>query len=454
MRAPLPDNETDRLAALYGLGVLDSEPEKDFDDIVALAATVCDVPMSMVSLIDSDRQWVKARVGPDLGETTRDASFCAHAILGTDLLVVPDARDDPRYAGYPSVRDGRVRFYAGAPLVTTDGYALGTLCVIDSRPRQLSVEQQQALRALARQVTSQLEMRRYALALANTTARLQELERRKDDLAHLVGGELKPSLRLMSAYLDGLGHTGHHDPELADLVGRATAAHVRGMKDLLGHLMTMADAGLGTESLHMRQIDLTRLTRRAVEAIRPIAATKQIWILNQTGGPALPIVADPVRLEQVIMHLLFAAVKYTPAGGRVRVGTEIESGPAIRLDDLDLPGGMRSDLFPHLYYGTIANPTDLPGPDRGLAAAKRILDAHHATVALSDRPGDGTSLHVVFPFAEREPEPEPEAGSYLDAERAVAGGLGGQAADDLPKGRRPVPARLQFGRVRTGVHPV
>ena len=150
----------------------------------------------------------------------------------------------------------------------------------------------------------------------------------------------------------------------------------------------------------MRQIDLTRLTQRAVEAVRPIAATKQIWILNQAGGPALPIIADPVRLEQVLMHLLFAAVKYTPTGGRVRVGTEIESGPTVRLDDLDLPDGMRPDLFPHLYYGAIANPADVPGPDRGLAVAKRILDAHHATVALSDRPGDGTSLHVVFPFAE------------------------------------------------------
>ena len=103
------------------------------------------------------------------------------------------------------------------------------------------------------------------------------------------------------------------------------------------------------------------------------------------------------------MQLLFAAVKYTPSGGRVRVGTEIESGPAVRLDDMDMPDGMRPDLFPHLYYGTITHPSAVPGPDQGLAVAKRILDAHHATVALSDRPGDGTSLHVVFPFAEREP---------------------------------------------------
>jgi signal transduction histidine kinase len=404
MKAPMPDNETDRLAALYELDILDSPAEQDFDDIVKLASNVCGSPMSLVSLLDADRQWFKARVGTDLTGTDRDISFCSHAILGRDLLVVPDATKDARFADNPLVvQDGGIRFYAGAPLVTTDGYALGTLCVIDREPRRLEIEQLQALRALARQVTSQMELRRHAIALASTTARLQELERRKDDMTHLVGGDLRAPLRLMSAYLDKLGGTGCHDAELADLVGRSVSGHIRGFLDLMHHLTSMAEAGFGSESLHMRQIDLTRMTQRAVEAVRPIAATKQIWILNQGDGPHLPIIADPVRLEQVLTHLLFAAVKYTPEGGRVRVGTEVESGPTVRLDDMDLPDGLRPELFPHLFYGAIANPTNVPGPDRGLAVAKKILDAHHATVALSDRPGDGTSLHVVFPFAETSP---------------------------------------------------
>ncbi|MDY7090584.1 MAG: GAF domain-containing sensor histidine kinase [Actinomycetota bacterium] len=404
MKAPLPDNEIDRLAALYSLDILDSAPEQDFDDIVALASKVCGTPMSLVTLLDTDRQWFKARVGTEETGTDRDISFCAHAILGRDLMVVPDATKDPRFADNPQVTcDGGVRFYAGAPLVTTDGFALGTLCVVDNEPRRLDGEQLQALRALARQVTLQMELRRHAVALANTTARLQELERRKDDLAALLGGDLRAPLRLISAYVERLGVTGLHDAEMADLIGRATAGHIRGFLDLLHHLSTLAEAGFGTETLHMRQIDLTRITQRAVEAVRPIAATKQIWILNQAGGPALPIIADPVRLEQVLTHLLFAAVKYTPAGGRVRVGTEAEAGPAVRLDDMDLPDGLRPELFPHLYYGAIAHPADVQGPDQGLAVAKKILDAHHATVALSDRPGDGTSLHVVFPPADLSP---------------------------------------------------
>ncbi|MCM4077118.1 GAF domain-containing sensor histidine kinase [Paractinoplanes hotanensis] len=400
MKAPLPDNETDRLAALYALDILDSAPEQDFDDIVALASTVCETPMSLVTLVDMDRQWFKARVGLDQAGTDRETSFCAHAILGRDLLVVPDASKDPRFADNPHVGCANgVRFYAGAPLITTEGFALGTLCVVDDQPRRLDIEQLQALRALARQVTSQMELRRHAVTLANTTAGLQELERRKDDLAGLVGGDLRAPLRLVAAYLERLGTTGRHDTDLADQVARATAGHIRGFMELMHHLTEMSEAGFGADGLHMRRIDLTSIAQRAVEAVRPIAATKQIWILNQAGGPALPIIADPVRLEQVLTHLLFAAVKYTPAGGRVRVGTDLESGPALRLDDIDMPDGMRPELFPHLYYGAIANPADAPGPDRGLAVAKKILDAHHATVALSDRPGDGTSLHVVFPSA-------------------------------------------------------
>jgi signal transduction histidine kinase len=404
MKAAVPDNETDRLAALYALDILDSAPEQDFDDIVSLASNVCGTPTSLVNLIDTDRQWFKARVGSDLVETPRELSFCAHAILGRDLLVVPDTTQDARFSDNPLVdtSDG-IRFYAGAPLITTDGFALGTLCVVDKEPRKLEIEQLQALRALSRQVTAQMELRRHATALANTTARLQELERRKDDLAGLIGGDLRAPLKLVTAYLEKLGKTGYQDAEMAELVGRAAAGHIRGFLDLMHHLTTMAEVGFGTESLHMRQIDLTRITQRAVEAVRPIAASKQIWILNQAGGPALPIMADPVRLEQVITHLLFAAVKYTPAGGRMRVGTEVESGPTVRVDDMDLPDGMRPELYPHLYYGAIANPGDVPGPDRGLAVAKKILDAHHATVALSDRPGDGTSVHVTFPFAAPDP---------------------------------------------------
>jgi hypothetical protein len=147
--------------------VLDTAPESDFDDIVALASEVCAAPISLVTLVDADRQWFKAKVGMPLDETSRDVSFCAHAILGKDLLVIPDATADARFADNPYVRtDPGVRFYAGAPLVTSDGSALGTLCVVDHHPHRLSLDQLRALRALARRVTEQLDLRRISLVSA------------------------------------------------------------------------------------------------------------------------------------------------------------------------------------------------------------------------------------------------------------------------------------------------
>src|SRR6516164_9783947 len=161
MKAPLPENEAVRLAALRSLGILDSEPELAYDELCSLAAHICQTPIALISLVDESRQWFKSRVGWTAGETPREVAFCAHTILQPDLLVVPDASADQRFANNPLVTSPpRIRFYAGAPLVTAEGHALGTLCVIDHKPRELTAEQTRALRALGHQVVAQLRLRK------------------------------------------------------------------------------------------------------------------------------------------------------------------------------------------------------------------------------------------------------------------------------------------------------
>ncbi len=153
--------EESRLAALHSYNVLDTLPEKEFDDIVRLVSYVCDVPVALISLVDKDRQWFKAGKGTDITQTSREVSFCAHAIGQEDLFIVPNATLDERFHANPLVTsDLGVRFYAGAPLLTPEGEALGSLCAIDSKPRTLTAEQQEALVTLSRQVMAQLELRR------------------------------------------------------------------------------------------------------------------------------------------------------------------------------------------------------------------------------------------------------------------------------------------------------
>jgi anti-sigma regulatory factor (Ser/Thr protein kinase) len=159
-------NEQARVEAIRSYKILDTDPEKAFDDLAILASHICGTPVALISLIDSDRQWFKSRIGISVTETPLEVSFCAKAIQQSDLFVVPDATKDPRFSSNPFVvSDPKIRFYAGAPFTSADGYPLGTLCVVDVVPRQLSASQQNALLALSRQVQAQFELRKNLLDL-------------------------------------------------------------------------------------------------------------------------------------------------------------------------------------------------------------------------------------------------------------------------------------------------
>ena len=183
MSFPVPVNEPQRLAALRVLNILDTPPEIAYDEIVELAAQICDCPVAYIGFIDDDRQWLKAKydLPPEVSEAPREAAVCSTTICGTEVLVVPDMTQDPRFdCSAMVVGEPHCRFYCGMPLITDAGYALGTLCVMDFEPRQLSFEQIESMRRLSRQVLAQLELRRKLIEHEQT---IRELDEARTELA-------------------------------------------------------------------------------------------------------------------------------------------------------------------------------------------------------------------------------------------------------------------------------
>jgi len=244
-----PTQEAKRLEALRQYNILDTPAEQAYDDITALAAFICDVPIALVSLVDDQRQWFKSKVGIDVDETSRDVSFCAQAILGKSTMVINDAQKDERFANNPLVTCAPdIRFYAGVPLITPAGHAIGTLCVIDRHPRTLSEVQQKTLEALARQVVMQLELQRVSSQLADSLVKIRLMEGLVPICSYCKGvrndrGYWSTVEKFIEEYSDvGFTHgvcndcMRHHFPEVADVLLDAADATEESTteSDLLG----------------------------------------------------------------------------------------------------------------------------------------------------------------------------------------------------------------------------
>ena len=390
--------EQRRLAALRDYGVLDTAPESDFDDIAVLAAQLCRTPIALVSLVDADRQWFKARVGVQVCETARADSFCAHAMYDVDVMQVPDARLDPRFQDNPLVTgEPDIVFYAGAPLVTSTGEVLGSLCVIDHEPRLLTPAECQGLRTLARHVIAQLELRQYARGVDAANERLREADKIRDEFVSRVTHELRTPLTAINGYLEMLA-----DDDVEPAAGIDFLTRIRRNSDrlmaLVDDMLLAAQAGRYQLRLTKCRVDLAELSRAAVVRNQALAAGRGLEIRADAPEPVL-VEADEVRLVQVIERLVLNAVKFTPRGG-------ITVGAAVRGDQVELtvrdtgvgidPGDRERVLAP-FRRSAHAERAEVQGAGLGLSIVKAIVDGHGGSVRIESEPGRGTTIIVSLP---------------------------------------------------------
>jgi signal transduction histidine kinase len=417
---PVAANESERLAALERYGILDTSPEDGFDELVRLAAAICGTPIALISLVDATRQWFKARLGMDASQTPRTASFCAYAIHQSTVFVVPDATKDSRFANNTLVvGEPRIRFYAGAPLTTPDGYNVGTLCVIDSTPRDLGEEQRTALLAIARQVIVQLELRRHIAERTATEEKLRESEARllldvsdRDEVDRLKQGfvstvshELRTPLTSIRGSLGLLasGVAGDLTAEARQLISVAERNSVR-LITLINAILDFERLESGKAEMDLRPVPLQRIFDRSGESVSAFAEQESVRIeVERTGAVVL---ADETRLSQVLVHLLSNAVKYSPRGGIVTMRARPLDG-GIEVLVIDRGRGIAADkqekIFERFHQVDSSDARTQSGTGLGLAICKAIIEQHGGTIGVESAEGEGSTFSFRLTNAEAVP---------------------------------------------------
>jgi signal transduction histidine kinase/CheY-like chemotaxis protein len=410
-------DEDARLAVLDSFGILDTPPERSFDDVVRLVSQLLDAPIAAVNLIARGRQWFKSEIGLGTREMPLDNSICRHALLEQEQMIVPDTQDDPRFSCNPLVTaDGGLRFYAGAVLRTRDGVPLGTLCVLDKKPRPegLTEQQQFMLTTMAHQVMSQIELRRALTDQEALNEALRRADQRKDEFLAMLAHELRnPLAPIVSAatMLSNFELQPSMVQRAADIIARQ-AGH---MTSLIDDLLDVSRVTRGKVELEFVELDLKDVLADAVEQVRPLIEKHgHRLVLEAVPAPAL-VVGDRKRLVQVMTNLLSNAAKYTLEGGRIEVrlatrGALIDL--TIRDDGIGMSPELIASAFDLFSQGTRGLDRSQGGLGIGLALVRSLLKLHGGEVsAASDGPGCGSTFRVTLPLSSRAAAAAPAIGT-------------------------------------------
>ena len=425
MRASIPHNETARLEALRKNEILDSADELVYDDLVLLASMICGTRMAAISLVDDCRMWFKARRAIDFREVDRDLSLCAHAILRPEqVLVVPDTENDPRFADNELVKGrAQFRFYAGAPLLTPEGFALGTICAIDNLPKPISAAQVEALRALSRQVVSLLELRRSNLVLREQTDSLMKARE-----------EAKAASRAKSIFLANISH--EIRTPMNGVVGvtsllTATPLSDRqrhyvetieksaeGLLNVLSNILDYSKNETGGGELQPTSIDLSEFVEDIAAMMRPMAIAKQLrFIASVDEELRRPLVGDLLRLQQLVTNLIGNALKFT-SQGTVEVSVSMVSegldGLTVRFEIRDTGIGISRDrqksIFEEFVQVDQGTQRRYGGAGLGLSICRQLAKKMGTEVELRSEIGVGSTFwfDLRMPFHRDESPAEPE----------------------------------------------
>lgn len=394
--APETADEKERLKDLYQYNVLDTEAEKVFDDLTRLASEICETPIALISLVDPDRQWFKSKVGIDVEETSRDIAFCAHAIHRQEVFEVTDTLNDERFFDNPLVTGGpNIRFYAGTPLVTPRGRAIGTLCTISDEPKTLSAHQKQALEILGRSVISQLELRL-------TNAQLKLANERKTDFLSNISHELRTPLNaivsLSKLMLEDVNRQTLPD-KFQEYVSHIDYSGKR-LLDLVNSVLDLSKVEAGKMELTPSVIK-SRQFFSAMRGMMNARANEYMVHFEMTIAPDVPVALlfDETKLSQIILNVLSNAIKFTPPKKRVSFTVSAPDDQLVLMVE-DQGVGIAEHDLPTLFdkFKQVGAHRSREGTGLGLPITKALAELMGGQITVESTLGEGTQVCIFLPL--------------------------------------------------------
>lgn len=405
-KAELPFNESERLQALEEYDILDTRPEKVYDDVVQLASQIAGTPISLISLVDDDRQWFKAKVGVEASETSRDIAFCAHAILDDQPMVIQDALKDDRFYDNPLVTgDPNVRFYAGIPLVTPSGHNLGALCVMDDEPRSLTEVQIFGLKTLANQVIRNFELRRL---LDQEKKKNDLIESQRDGLIRsrqfqqrllqIIGRDIREPLMGLKSMLQLLFRGNLNESDIEE-IGPEALGHIERSQALIDNLVRWGEVQFDKEVTPV-EIPLKGFLNSEFNRFQTLANENKVEWKNEVQN-GVSISGEPRRLKFIIRNLIEQALTNTE-NGTLTARVEMD-GEDVLVFLQDTGSGSFSQDFGNPREWKNKGLQSLGDPKGiSLLLISDFMDQMSAKISVDSVPAQGTTVCLRFPSFKEE----------------------------------------------------
>jgi len=422
---PIPACESARLDSLRRCRILDTDPESSFDELVDLAAELCNVPIALVSLVDRDRQWFKAKTGIDVDETPRSVAFCGYVVYEDKPFIVEDATQDPRTQDNPLVTgDPHIRFYAGIPLRTSDELPLGTLCIIDTTPRKLTSTQLKQLQVLAAQVSRLLELRQRKEELENCYAEAVAANTAKSQFLANMSHEIRTPMTSIIGYAEVLLDEHGLEEASPDQAFALQCIHRNGqhLLHLINEILDLSKIEANKFSIEKQQFGLRKLLEEISVTMQSRAEAKGITFEHRHLG-SLPecIETDPTRLRQILYNIIGNAIKFTPTGTVQMVTRYAGADQTLTIDVEDsgigIPEAHHDEIFEPFSQADASMTRRFGGTGLGLIISKRLAELMGGRLSLLwSEPAVGScfraSIHAPVSFAE-----DPTEQSYRQRRR-------------------------------------